>query len=42
MVDNKSIVEQVTYFQKIIDDLENIEVKVDGEEILENLVKFIN
>ena len=32
MVDNKSIVEQLTEFHKIIDDLENIEVKIDDED----------
>lgn len=32
MVDNKSIVKQLTKFHKIIDDLENIKVKIDDED----------
>src|SRR3954465_923163 len=32
MMKNKSIVEQLTEFHKIIDDLENIEVKIDDED----------
>lgn len=32
MLENKTIVEQLTEFHKIIDDLENIEVKIDDEE----------
>lgn len=32
MVDKKSVVEQLTKFHKIIDDLENIEVNIDDED----------
>lgn len=32
MVDNKFIVEQLKKFHKIIDDLENIEVKIDNDD----------
>ena len=32
MVEYKSIVEELTEFHKIIDDLENIEVKIDDED----------
>lgn len=31
MVENKSVVEKLTKFYKIIDDLENIEMKVEDE-----------
>ena len=32
MVENKSIVEQLTEFHKIIDDFENIEVKIEDDD----------
>lgn len=32
MVDERTTLQQVDEFNKIIDDLENIEVKIDGEE----------
>lgn len=32
MVDNKSIIEQFAYFHKIINDLQNIEVKIGDED----------
>lgn len=32
MVENKSIMEYLTEFHKIIDDLENIEVKIDDDD----------
>lgn len=31
MVDNKSIVEKLTKYYKIIDDIQNIKVKLDGD-----------
>ena len=44
MVENKSIVEQLTEFHKIIDDLDNIEVKIEDEDkaflLLSSLPRF--